>query len=160
MGDFYFLFLNLSVPIVLILLGLTVGKSTEKWHFMRLAKDEAELVGVLASTVRTFPGEVDSSATPTLVAANVVISADYLMSLLATLRKIIGGRVRTYERVMERARREASVRILKEAQAMGYNAVCNIRMETTDLMSSRKKGKKQATAMASVYVYGTAYNRV
>lgn len=159
MGDLIFILINLSIPVFLLALGLTVGKLVERRHFLRLAATEMELEDVLSSTVRTYPGGVDVRREPTLVAANVVISADYLMSFLATLKKIIGGRIGSYERVIERARREATVRILREAQSQGYDAVCNIRLETTDLIGSRNKNKKKAAAMASVYVYGTAYKR-
>ncbi len=159
MPESFAMLINLSIPVLLILLGLTVGKVTERRHFARLDRAEFAYKDVLTSTVRTYPGGADAGLPPVMVAANVVISADYLMSLLAAIRKIIGGRVRSYERVMERARREATVRILREAQLQGYDAVCNIRLETTDLIGSRNKNKKKATAMASVYAYGTAYKR-
>lgn len=152
------LIIYLLVPLVLLLLGLTVGRLIEKLHFARLEREESALQGVLTSTVRTYPGGGDPGVPPAIVAANVVISADYLMSFLATLKKIIGGRIKPYERVIERARREATVRILREAESLGFDAVCNVRLETTDLLSSRGK-KKNGMAMASVYAYGTAYKR-
>ena len=66
---------------------------------------------------------------------------------------LFGGRVKSYESLLDRARREALLRMKEEAVARGYAAVINVRLETTRMASSRRKGK--ATAGVEILAFGT-----
>ena len=54
---------------------------------------------------------------------------------------------------MERARREALLRMVESAKGMGANAVANVRFETSNIGNMRRK---RAAAMVEMYAYGTA----
>jgi uncharacterized protein YbjQ (UPF0145 family) len=84
----------------------------------------------------------------------VVVSLDYFKRIIAGLRGIIGGRVKTYEPLLDRARREAVLRMIEDAKARGYDAVVNVRLETSRLASARKDG--QGTAGVEMLAFGTA----
>ena len=58
--------------------------------------------------------------------------------------------------LLERARREAVLRIQEEAKELGYDAVCNIRLETADV-GGRGSNNKNKIVMASILASGTAY---
>lgn len=90
-----------------------------------------------------------------MIVCEVVIATDYLKSFLAALKKLIGGEVKSYLSLVERARREAILRVLEEARRQGYNAVCNIRLVASDIGGSahQRKGAAMVTLIAS----GTAY---
>jgi uncharacterized protein YbjQ (UPF0145 family) len=87
-----------------------------------------------------------------LVAGSVVISVDYFKRFLAGLRNIFGGRVRSYESLLDRARREAILRMKAEAKALGADMVFNIKMETASI----SKGRRNAIGAVEVLAYGTA----
>ena len=78
-------------------------------------------------------------------------SAGLAIVALANLRKIFGGRLGAYETLLERARREAILR-LKE-QSAGAHLIVNLRLETCTI--ARTKGR-QGIGAVEVLAYGTA----
>lgn len=142
--------------VVLICLGLFVGRYREKAHFRDLDLREAAASDMLVTDIKTFPGGCASDLTPTMCVAEVTIATDYLKNFLASLRNIFGGEVRSYRTLMERARREAMLRVVEEAREKGYDAVCNMRFETADIGGATTRRK---VAMCSVLASGTAYRR-
>ncbi len=89
-----------------------------------------------------------------MIVKEVIIASDFLKSNLAKLRNIFGGEVYSFETLLERARREALLRIIEEAQSSGYNAICNLRMDTAEIGGNLSK---KGTAMASILASATAY---
>ena len=65
---------------------------------------------------------------------------------------IVGGRVTSYENLIDRARREAVLRMKEKAKTLGANYVFNVKMET----SSISKGKRESIGSVEVLAYGTA----
>jgi uncharacterized protein YbjQ (UPF0145 family) len=96
----------------------------------------------------TNQGEIAQSK---LVAGSVVISVDYFKRILAGLRAIVGGRIQSYETLLDRARREAVLR-MKE-QVRSTDMILNLRIET----SSISKGRRQkSVGTVEALAYGTA----
>jgi len=89
-----------------------------------------------------------------LVSGSVVISLDYFKRIIAGLRGIIGGRIKTYEPLLERARREALLRMTEQARDRGFDAVINVRLETSRLANAGKDGR--GTAGVEMLAFGTA----
>ena len=147
--------IQLGTFIVLILLGLVVGRATESNHLRSLAHRESPLSGMLVTDLKTFPGGADPARGGAMVMGEAVIATDYLKSFLARLRNLFGGEMRSYETLMSRARREAMVRMLQQARGLGHNAVCNVRYGTADIAGVT--GKRPA-AMVESFVSGTAYS--
>jgi len=87
------------------------------------------------------------------VVGEVVIAADYFKTFLAAMRKIVGGNLHAYETLLERARREAIVRMKEAAQDMGANRVVNMRFASSNVGST--EGRRRAP-MVEMYAYGTA----
>ena len=83
---------------------------------------------------------------------NVVISVDYFKRFVAHLRMIFGGRVHTYESLLDRGRREALLRMQAEASDLGATMIFNTRFET----SSISKGGRDSVGSVEVLAYGTA----
>ena len=89
-----------------------------------------------------------------MVRGEAVIATDYLKTFLARIRNILGGEVKSYRSLMLRARREAILRMLEQARQQGYDAVCNVRLNTADIggMATRRRA-----AMVEIFATGTAY---
>jgi len=146
-------FFQLGGTVGLLLLGYFAGHTLEQKHFASIRAREARLSGVLAVTMRTMPG-VSGAHDPTLVLGAVCVSIDYFKRFAASLRFLIGGRVAAYETVLDRARREAVLRMKEQAVAGGYETIVCVRLETAQIASSRQDGK--GTAGMEVVAYGTA----
>jgi uncharacterized protein YbjQ (UPF0145 family) len=143
--------LYFGVPLMLLIVGLVVGGTVEAAHFRRLARQERELSGIMLSDMKQLPPNWQATD-PELVTGVAVVATDYFKVFVAGLRNFFGGRVPGYERLMERARREAVVRMLRKAQGRGANVVWNVRIETATIQGSQK-GK---SAGVEVMAYGTA----
>jgi uncharacterized protein YbjQ (UPF0145 family) len=148
--------LNLGVPVFLILLGWTVGRTRERRHLRALDARERALAHMRVTDIKTFPDGADPARSARLVMGEAVIATDYLKSLFAGFRKIVGGELRSYESLMTRARREAILRMLEEAHAQGYDGVCNVRLGTADIGGV---AGGRGVVMAEAFAWGTAYRR-
>ena len=148
----YWMLLGQLGPIVVLLfLGFSVGSFVERRHFRRLLQRESALSDLLVTDTKTpGPGRTETLG---LVVGEVVIASDYFKTFAAKLRSLIGGELRTFESLMVRARREAVVRMLESAKALGADSVINVRFATSNIGSMRRK---RTAAMVEIYAYGTA----
>ena len=137
----------------LLLLGYIAGRTAEKRHYRSIIQREKELLLLAVVTAEgSFPpGKVRDSE---LVVGSVVISIDYFKRLLAILRNIFGGRVKAYESLVDRARREAILRMKETARKQGDTMVINMRLETSTI--GRNANKKKQIGSVEAIAYGTA----
>lgn len=141
----------------LLLLGYVVGGHNERKHFHSLEIRESQTAHLLTTQLRSFPLLVAGQSPPTVLIGEAVISSDYMKTFLAFLRNIFGGEVKGFRSILERARREALVRLKEQAHQQGYNAVCNVRFETVDL-AGRGAHSKNKIVLAAILVTATAYH--
>jgi uncharacterized protein YbjQ (UPF0145 family) len=140
---------------LLAVAGFLVGGWQERRHYRSILAREAALRHVLIISVRRVPEDAPGlgpSPETRLVRGSAVISVDYFKRFLAGLRMLFGGRVTTYESLVDRARREALLRMRAEADAAGARMVVNVRMETASI----SKGAGRAVGAVEVVAYGTA----
>lgn len=141
------------MPILLIAFAYFIGNYLENRHFNNIRKREKELHGYPITTFESLPASWQVGKA-SLITGNVVVSLDYFKRIIAGLRGLIGGRVKTYEPLLDRARREAVLRVAEQAKKAGYDAVINVRLETSRLANSRGDGK--GTAGVEMLAFGTA----
>jgi uncharacterized protein YbjQ (UPF0145 family) len=136
-----------------MVIGYTCGSIAEKRHYTSIIKREKELVKLMVVNAegRFAEGTVRTSF---LVNGNTVVSNDYFKRLLAILRNIFGGRVKAYESLIDRARREAILRMKEEARARGAHMIVNLRLETSTI--GRSANKKNSIGSIETLAYGTA----
>jgi uncharacterized protein YbjQ (UPF0145 family) len=140
-----------GLPIILGVAGWLIGTTVERNHHRRLDEMEHRLLTMPLTDTRAVPPDV-RAADGVMVIGSVVLATDYFRTMLATLRKLIGGEIGIYQRLLIRARREAICRMMEEAHRHGAVAVINLRIETSSIGSmSGKRG-----AMAEIIAYGTA----
>jgi uncharacterized protein YbjQ (UPF0145 family) len=145
--------INLGIPLVLLIGTYLIGSAIERSHYREIRIRELRSRRFPTVNFRTPPQSwnvVDAE----MVLGNVVISIDYFKRFLAGLRMLFGGRVSSYESLLDRARREAVLRMKEDAFERGYNAVVNVRIETSRLASSNRKG--EGTAGVEILAFGTA----
>lgn len=144
------LIINLGVPAVLLAVGYFAGRLLERRHYASIRRRERELQRVLALNTRYLPEGVSAERTR-LVSGSVVVSSDYFKTFVAGFRNLFGGRFRGYETLLERARREALLRLKQQARAAGSSLVIGVRFHTTQVAGSQ-------TPSVEVMAYGTAIN--
>ena len=142
---------NLLFFLTLIAIGYVVGTLAEKRHYRSIHERETKFLYLPAVTMKTITHPDEKVISAELVCGNAVISIDYFKRFLASLRNIFGGTVKSYESLIDRARREALIR-MKE-MAKDATVIVNVRIETSTIgRNANKKGVGCLEAMA----YGTA----
>ncbi len=142
---------QIIVFLALLGLGYFFGRMAESRHYKRIHQRERAYRKLLVMPGKTPPLEFNQHESA-LVSGNVVISVDYFKTVAAGLRSIFGGRVAAYESLLDRARREAVLRMQEEAKYKGADAIFNLRFETSRI------GQNAGKSLGSVEVlaYGTA----
>ena len=144
---------QLGVFIGLLVIGYTFGQRRETRHLRLLDQREAMLTGLMALPIEKIPG-LDPLTPPQLVTGTVCVSIDYFKRFASAMRGLVGGQLSSYETVIDRARREAVLRMKEEAHSMGYDIIVAVRVETSQIANSNSDGK--GTAGMEVVAYGTA----
>jgi uncharacterized protein YbjQ (UPF0145 family) len=144
-------FLDVAIFAALFLLGFFAGRWNERRHYASIRKREKELAGVLVFSNR-FPPQATTRVPTHLVAGSAVISDDYFKNVVAGLYSFFGGRVRTYESLVDRARRESVLRMKAEARRHGARMIVNVKFQTFAIGGRSQNSVKGV----EVLVYGTA----
>ena len=135
--------------IVLLGVGFVFGRLNEAKHFRALDRREEELSHITISNTKKLPVGYGASG---FVTGNVVISIDYFKRIAAALRGLVGGQIKSYTTLLERARREAVLRMKQEAAEQGATHIANMRIETSSVFQNAKTN----VGSLEVYAYGTA----
>ena len=141
----------LLIPLVLLVVGFTTGRIIERRHIASLHLREAAPGPTLTNLKRPPEGLVATE--PSFCCGSVVIAGDYFKAFGASLKTLVGGRMRTLETVLDRGRREAIQRMREQAAARQADMILDVRLETAIVM--RSKGNQGAPA-TEVIAYGTA----
>lgn len=139
---------QLAILVALLATGFFAGSAIERRHYASIRAREAQYADVLAFGFR-FPVDRVSPQRALLVTGTVVVSADYFKSFVAGLRNLFGGRLRAYETLLERARREALLRLKEDARRRGARMIVCVRFETTSITAGWAPS-------IEVFAYGTA----
>ena len=81
-----------------------------------------------------------------LVQGSTVRAKHVGRDLMAGIKNVFGGELKGYTELLEDSRKEAIERMTQQAQAIGANAILNIRFSTSSV----------AQGAAELFVYGTA----
>jgi uncharacterized protein YbjQ (UPF0145 family) len=144
--------MELLTILTLLGLGYFFGKSIEAKHFKDLARREKATEGFPIHSGKKLPSR---AARCFVVSRAVVISDDHFKRFSASVKSLFGGRLTAYETLLDRARREATLRLKESAAAEGAEGVVHFRLETCNLFSEGQKGGMGAV---QVTAYGTAYS--
>ena len=134
--------------VLLLVFGYSFGRLAEKRHMKSIVQREIAS-NALPAVASRFPPK-DRAYAQHLVTGSVVVGSDYFKSFMAGLINIFGGRVTPFESLLDRARREAALRMKEQAQSLQAAYVFNVKFETTRIATGGR-----AAAM-EVLAYGTA----
>ena len=152
--------LYVGLPFVLLVTQWLIGGAIERRHLRSLCARERKLDGFSITSLKKPPSDADTSARPPmLVTGEAVISSDYFKNWLFGFVTFFGGESKTFTRLFDRARREATLRMIELARREGYNAICNVRYGSADIggNAATSGSKNKTLKMAACTVSGTAY---
>ncbi len=81
-----------------------------------------------------------------VVRGNTVRAKWFGKDILASIRNVIGGELKEYSEMLTEAREQALQRMVAEAEALGADAVVNVRFATSQVVQGA----------AEILAYGTA----
>jgi len=81
-----------------------------------------------------------------LVRGNTIQARHLGHDIMAGLRNIVGGEIKDYTVMLDRARDQALERMMKQAEKLGANAIVGVRFTTSQTMSGA----------AEILAFGTA----
>lgn len=143
---------DIALFVVLLIVGYITGTIIERRHYKSIETREEALLYLPTTALKTpiYDEEIRSVA---LVSGSVVISIDYFKKFLAGLVNLFGGSISSYETLVDRARREAILRLKEEAK--NASEIINLRIETSSI------NQKTANSVGAIEViaYGTAIYR-
>ena len=140
--------MDIIILIILISTGYWVGSKREKTHYKSIIERELKYQNIPTTTTKSFDSKLPIQKAY-LASGSVVISIDYFKRFLTGLRNIFGGEVSAYETLIDRARREAILR-LKET-ATDADIIVNLRIETSSIGQSANKNKAIGSVEAMAY---------
>jgi len=140
-----------GVTILLLLVGVVFGTQAQKKHIADLNRREEAMRHIIVTNLKVLP---TTGTPPQLVTGSVVIAFDYFRRFIAFFVMLVGGRITMYEDMLDRARREALLRLLEDAEAKGAREVHNVRFEFSRVGSSGPNA--QIGGGAELLAYGTA----
>lgn len=143
--------IQLGIFVVLLGLGFFFGRRAERKHYRSIHQREDQFRHVVVTNDKV-PTPAFLRHDSTLVNGSVVISVDYFKVVSAALRSLVGGRIRAYESLLDRARREALLRMQEKADELGAEIIINIRFETSKISGNANQG----IGSMEVLAYGTA----
>ena len=143
--------IDLIIFLSLVVLGYSIGTLAEKRHYRSIEKRENDHLGRPMVTIEAATYPEDQIESAALVSGSAVISVDYFKRLLASIRNIFGGTVKSYESLLDRARREALLRM--QATAADAGIIVNVRVETAAI---GRRANKKGVGCVEAIAYGTA----
>jgi len=143
---------QLAITVLLLIMGYLTGRYFEKRHYLSIFEREKtyQYMPVITGAWRS---SLDENEEGKVLGAGTVIASDYFKSFVAGLKNLFGGRMNSYESLLDRGRREAILRVKEKARKIGAHKIINLRIETATIgeMTSRHK-----LPCVEIYAYGTA----
>ena len=143
--------IEIIIFLVLLITGYGFGTYREKAHYKSIHQREAKYKDIMVFESR-FPPASGKVSNGQMVYGNVVISVDFFKKFVAGLRMLIGGQLNSYETLLDRARREAVIRMKKAASSQGANRIFNVKFETASI----SQGANGSVGSIEVLAYGSA----
>lgn len=100
---------------------------------------------MLISNIEIIPGKRITKHLG-MVQGNTVRAKHAGRDIMAGFKNIFGGELKGYTELLTEAREEATARMIQQAEAIGANAVINVRFSTSSITAGA----------AELFAYGTA----
>ena len=142
------LLFQLGLALLIMLVGLLSGTWVERRHYRSIERREAVLRDIPTSTRAELP-DASEVLRSRIVCGSAVVSIDAFKQALARLQRFFGGEVTAYETLVDRARREALLRLLRPRSDLRRSS------RTCDIETSPRSAGGGGERVTSIEVLGT-----
>ena len=146
--------LDIVFFIFLVFLGYISGTIAEKNHYKSIKKREEFLINIPIVNSGDFIEESKEIENIYFVSGSCVVALDYFKMVFAAIKQIFGGRIQSYETLIDRGRREAILRLKEKAAKKNVDIIINLRIETSSI--GQNAGQKRGIGSVEVFAYATA----
>lgn len=139
--------MELIIFITLVILGLVFWKINESRHYKSIVEREEKYKHIFVmndTDARNF-----SLTGGELIYGSTAVSIDYFKKIVAGFINFFWGKITVYERILDRARREATLRVKEQAVAKGYNCIVNLKVDTSTINGKNPNSTACAEVLAS-----------
>lgn len=137
----------------MLVVAFITGGRDEKKHYASILEREEALRHIMIIPVKRPPKNFVGQQ---LVMGSVVMSSNYFTRMLSAFRNFFGGNMSSYETLLDRARREAVLRMKEQADELGAELILNMKFETATLGNIHDPQQQGALGTVEVLAYGTA----
>lgn len=142
-----------TILIALVFFGI-IGKIKELLHYRSIRKREKHYIDMPVIAMR-HPYADSEIGDSKFVYGEAAIAVDYYKVFMAMLLSIFGLELYVYESLLDRARREAILRMKLLTSKIGGDAIVNLKVEPL-LFSKSSSQRVNHTTCVAVIVSGTA----
>lgn len=143
---FFWLVLPVSIPLISWLLG--------RWYQGRLMQalesDEKQQGGLLQSEKHLSTSSSMTSMTAessTLLHVSICVGPSWGQIFFMWVKSLFGGRLESYDVVLDYGRREVLLRLNQQAKAMGCSSIVNIRIETSTVSFAKNNNSSKTSSV-------------
>ncbi len=140
---------SLIFAVVLLALGFFFGRYAESKHYKSIRKRESQYRHKPVLSGKTALSEKNINKSQ-LAVGSVVVSIDRFKLMVSTIQNLLGGEVHAFSSLIDRGRREATLRMMESSP--GADGYYNFKIETSTISGSSKNGLGTIEVMA----YATA----
>lgn len=144
--------IEILILLIVIVITYVTGTIIEKNHYKSIIKREIALIKkpIINAGAKTWNTKKKIKKIE-LVSGEVVISGDYFKNFAATLKSIFGGRLTSFESILDRGRREAIIRMRESAK--DANFIINAKIESVMINDYYTNN---SVPQCAIIAYGTA----
>ena len=139
------------ILIIITLLGLFFWKRAESKHYASIQEREEKYKNIIVISDTDLKRAKNSQSEGVLFVEGTVVAIDAFKKLMASFINLFGWRMKAYESLVDRARREAVLKVKQRAAEAWCNVIANLRIET----SSISKNAKQSVWAVEAIAYAT-----
>lgn len=143
-------YLDRYIILGLFIVSLITGKLIERKHFKSLEAREEMMENQILKTTKTMSSGLSVIGETKLVCGEAVIAAEFFRWIMGAFKSMFGGPIRSYESIIDRARREALLR-MREVAGDAVEIV-NVRLEYAPI----SYGISSKSSCVEAIAYGTA----
>ena len=148
--------IQLIIFLSLFAIAYFSGRYFEKVHYKSILEREKEYLH-LPVIAGDWKDQYDETYEGTLLSAGIVVGSDYFKTTVSGVRSLFGGRLKDYESLLDRGRREATLRLQSKAAKWGAEKILNLRLESSSMGMSR--GGNSGLPSVEIFAYGTAVKK-
>ena len=146
------LIIQLLFIAIILAITYTIGTIIEKRHYKKILQRE---IALIRKPIITYGAKKWNTKRKIrkieLVAGEAVISGDYFKNFVAGFKNFFGGRLTPHESILDRARREAILRMREKARKA--HLIVNVKIES---IMVNDQNRADSIPQCAVIAYGTA----